>query len=248
MKGVVGLVIAAILASAGGACNWLYIQNQADRYKRIGFVKVDTSSIKVGDKFKEGHFARVDFPEEFLGNIETVAVKWIDLQTIVGQVATRDYSQNQLVLHEDLRTPPSRPLNEMIGPNEIVMWLPVDPRSFNPSHVNPGDMVSFRFPRGTQFPRQVGQNGANDEPIAHDVVIGKFRILALGNRRGSTEVARAAGQRGGAENVIAISVETDGTDVETKAVQISELLAKTNFKGVQVLLHPASVSNQADPK
>lgn len=240
MKGVTGIVIAAILASAGGICNWLYIKNQADQYTRIGFVAVDVEQIKTGDKLKQEHFIKVDIPEKNLGNIETVAVKWIDLQTIVGQVATRTYARHQLVLHEDLRTPPSKPLNEMIGPNEIVLWLPVDPRSFNPAHVNPGDMVSFRFPKQfTNAPTLAGQQPANDEVLPQDEVIGPFRILALGDRRGSTEVAKAAGQRTGAENVIAVGVEMRGAGLEPKAARISELLALTNFKGVQVLLHAA---------
>jgi hypothetical protein len=243
MKGVTGLVIAAILALAGGICNWLYIQKQADRYTRIGFVKVDVSKIQIGDKLKQEHFAKVDFPEEFLGNIETVAVKWIDLQTILGQTATRNYVKNQLVLHEDLKTPPSRPLNEMISPTEVVMWLPVDAKSFNPAHVNPGDTVSFRFNNKFRTPTLAGQKPPEDAMAPIDEIIGPFRILALGNRRASAEVAKASGIRGGAENVIAIGVTKTPTGLDSKATRISELLALSNFKGVQVLLHSARAEN-----
>jgi hypothetical protein len=245
MKGVTGLVIAAVLALSGGICNWLYIQKQADRYTRIGFVKVDVAKIQIGDKLKEGHFAKVDFPQEFLGNIETVAVKWIDLQTIIGQHATRDYVKNQLVLHEDLKTPPVRPLNEMIGPTEVVMWLPVDAKSFNPAHVNPGDLVSFRFNNRFKIPTPVGQAPPDAGAVRIDEIIGPFRILALGNRRASAEVAKASGLRGGAENVIAIGVTKTATGLDAQATRISELLAISNFKGVQVLLHSARTVENA---
>ena len=36
MKGITGIIIAAALAVTGGVCNWLYIQKQADSYRRIG--------------------------------------------------------------------------------------------------------------------------------------------------------------------------------------------------------------------
>ena len=108
MKGIQGLVIALALAITGGVCNWLYLANQADRYERMAFVKIDVDQIVAGDKFKEEHFSKVEIPKNNLGNIETIAVKWVDLSTVLGVVANRDYARDQLVLADDLKTPPPK--------------------------------------------------------------------------------------------------------------------------------------------
>lgn len=241
MKGVPGLIIAATLAIAGGICNWLYIARQADRYERESFIKVRVDQIRAGSRFKREHFDKVDIPKNNLGNLEKIAIRWQDLSTVVNQIAIKDYVRDQLVLQDDLKTPPQEDLNSKIGPNERVVWLPVDPRSFNPQHVNPGDMVSFRVPAslgGSPTPA-VSAVGAEPEPQAAEEIIGPFRILALGNRKGTPETARVAGQRFGSENVIAVSVEVRGAELEPKARRIFDILGLTNFKGVQVLLHPA---------
>lgn len=239
MKGIPGLIIAATLAIAGGICNWLYIARQADRYERESFVVVSADQIRAGEKFKRQDFGKVDIPKNNLGNLERIAVRWQDLSTIVDQVAVKDFTRDQLILQDDLRTPPSRPLNQNLGPNERIIILPVDPRSFNPQHVNPGDMVSFRIPPalgGRPSPNAVGADSV--EPAAE--IIGPFRILALGNRKGSIDTARVIGQRSSSENDIAVSVEIRGNDVEPKAQRILNIISTTNFKGVQVLLHPAT--------
>jgi hypothetical protein len=239
MKGVPGLIIAAALAIAGGICNWLYIARQADRYERESFVIVKVDQIRAGDKFKRQDFDKVDIPKNNLGNLEKIAVRWQDLSTVVGQPAVKNYVRDQLILQDDLKTPPSENLNKKIGPNERVVWLPVDPRSFNTQHVNPGDMVSFRVPPamgGSPTPAAVGV----EEAAPPEEIVGPFRILALGNRRGTPETARVAGQRFGSENVMAVSVEIRGTELEPKARRIFDIVSRTNFKGVQVLLHPAT--------
>ena len=240
MKGIPGLIIAAALALAGGICNWLYIAKQADRYERESFVVVRVDQIRAGDKFKREDFSKVDIPKNNLGNLEKIAVHWQDLDAVVGLPAVKDFVRDQLILQDDLKTPPQENLNRKIGPDERVVWLPVDPRSFNPQHVNPGDMVSFRIPTGMSGASPTAV--VSDESAPLEEILGPCRILALGNRKGSPETARAAGQRFGSENVMAVSVRIDGTQLEKKAQTIFQVLAKTNFKGVQVLLHPAADS------
>ena len=239
MKGVTGLIIALTLAIAGGVCNWMYIARQAENYERVAFVKVGDERIRAGDKFKRDHFEKVEIPKNLLGNLETVAVKWIDLTTVVNRVATKDYVTDQIILQSDLTTPAATDLNKKIGPDELVMWLPVDPRAFMSQHVNPGDMVSFRVPRLlTSGPTPVTSED-DDGPVS-DEIIGPFRILALGNRKGDPAVAKAYGQRSGSENVLAISVKKRDTSLEPRAQRIADILATTSFKGVQVLLHPST--------
>ena len=239
MKGIPGLIIAATLAIAGGICNWLYIARQADRYERESFVVVRIDQIRAGETFKRQDFDKVEIPKNNLGNLEKIAVRWQDLSTVVGQSAVKDFVRDQLILQDDLKTPPQENLNRKIGPDERVVWLPVDPRSFNPQHVNPGDMVSFRVPPSMEGDPTPAAVGADEKPVLEEI-LGPFRILALGNRKGSPETARLAGQRFGSENVMAVSVRIIGTQLEDKAKRIFEEVAKTNFKGVQVLLHPAA--------
>jgi len=242
MKGVPGLIIAATLGVAGGICNWLYIARQAEDYEKESFVKIGVDRIQAGEEFTRGDFDKVEIPQRNLGNLDKIAIRWEDLSTIIGQTAVKNYVSNQLVLQEDLRTPPHEDLNHKIGPNEVATWVPVDPRSFNPQHVNPGDMVSFRVPASLGVrPSPAGQP-VGAQPQAQSgggEIIGPFRILALGNRMGSPEAARAAGQRFGSENIITVSVEVRDGELEPKAQRLFEIRARTNFKGVQVLLHPA---------
>ena len=241
MKGIQGLVIALALAITGGVCNWLYLANQADRYERMAFVKINVDQIVAGDKFKDEHFAKVEIPRNNLGNIETIAVKWVDLSTVLGVVANRDYVRDQLVLADDLKTPPTQDLSKLIGPDEVIAWLPVDPRTFNPRQVNPGDMVSFRIPQNS-FPAPALADADPDAAparISGEEIIGPFRILALGNRRGSLEVAQARGQAGGSENTITFSVEFRNEKLEKNARRVFDLMNQTGLRGVQPLLHSA---------
>lgn len=237
MKGIQGLVIAAALGITGGVCNWLYISQQADQYERVSLLAIKRDvQLEIGDRFKESHFMKVDVPKLRLGNLESTAVLWKDRAGVVNLPATRNYTGGaEILMVQDLQTPAKEDLNKKIGPDERIMWLPVDSRTFNPQHVNPGDQVSFRIPALLAQPVPASApDGGGDE------IIGPFRILALGNRKGRREIHRAAGLKSGSENVIAISVEIRANQLAPKAQRISAILQRTNFKGVQVLLHPAS--------
>ncbi len=241
MKGIPGLVIAAVLALTGGICNWLYLANQADRYERLAFMIVQAEQIRAGDRFKEEHFTKVEIPRNNLGNLEAIAVKWSDRVTVYSQVATRDLVRDQLLLREDLKTPAQQNINELIGSDELAISVTIDPRTFNPQLVNPGDLVSFRVPRNS-LPTPATGVGAADptEQALTDEIIGPFRILALGNRKGRSEVAKAAGQSVGSETTITIAVDYPNKKMDRKAQRLLDISNLTGFKGVQPLLHPMS--------
>ena len=243
MKGTQGLVIAVALGITGAVCNWLYMAQQATNYERVAFLAVGNGmQIEAGDKFTEAHFIRIDIPKSDLGNLEKTAVKWSDLNVVVGHPATKDYIGGEIILNQDLRTPAKEDLNNLIGKDERVIWLPVDSRTFNPQHVNPGDQVSFKVPRHLgRNPQPAGSK--KSPPLTVNEIIGPFRILALGNRKGRRDIRTAAGLSSGSENVIAISVQVRSNQLEPKAERISGLLQMTNFQGVQVLLHPAAEEN-----
>ena len=158
-----------------------------------------------------------------------------DRNLVIGQKASRTMATDgtELVLHPDLTTPAASDINETIADNERVMWLPVDSRTFPPQHVDPGDQVSFRIP-------EFGSSSGSQRPTAGSgEIIGPFRILALGNRKGRRNVRQAAGLASGAENVIAIAVQIEQSTgkLEVRAETLAGIVATNNFQGVQVLLH-----------
>ena len=247
MKGIQGIVIAVALGITGAVCNWLYLSNQARNYQSVSFVAVRADAgVNFGDRFKEDYFVRVDVPKSRVGNLERTAVKWEDRMAWLGIAATRSYGESgdEILLHQELKTPAKKDLNTMIGESERIMWLPVDSRTFNPSHVNPGDSISFRVPQYASSRPIPAKGSSGARPGSTTVsaeIIGPFRILALGNRKGRRDVRKAAGLSSGAENTLAISVIVDKNGhLEARAQQLSQILQLTNFQGVQALLHPAS--------
>ncbi len=238
MRGIQGVVIAACVGIVGAVCNWYYIHRLSRDKEKVAFVAIERQAqINLGDRFKEAHFVKVDIPKDNLGRLDETAVKWDALDTLIDLPATRSFQGGEILLHQDLKTPASKELNDLIGENERVMWLPVDARSFNPQHVNPGDEVSFRIP--SMIGITAGSRPGQTPKTGSEEIIGPFRILALGNRKGSSEVHRASGLSAGSENTIAISVKIENDQLEPKAQRISEVMQMTNFNGVQILLHPA---------
>lgn len=238
MKGIQGIVIAVALGLTGAFFNWFYVSRQAGQYAKVQFLAIaDDARINMGDRFQRSHFVPVEIPRANVGNLVDTAIRWDALNTVVNRRATRSYSGGEIVLHQELRTPARQELASRIGENERVMWLPVDQRTFDATHVNPGDLISFQVPAlAGGAPALAGSTGARSHGYE---IIGPFRILALGQRMGDRNVYRAAGNtRGTSENRIAVSVRVEGNRLEDKAEQISEVLRITNFKGVQVLLHP----------
>lgn len=248
MKGLQGLLIAAGLGVAGAILNWFYIQKQAREYESVAFVAVRADAgVNLGDRFKGGQLERVDVPKRRVGNLERTAVQWNARGNVIGMYATRSYGEfgDEILLNQDLKTPAHKDLNSLISESERVIWLPVDSRTFNPLHVNPGDEVSFmvslyaaqsRVPTTSSSVSRTGTGTGS----ARSEIVGPFRILALGNRKGRVEVRRAAGLSSGGESTIAIAVELEKSgQLGADAERISEVLQLTNFQGVQVLLHPA---------
>jgi len=246
MKGVMGLLTAVALGVVGALCNFVYLAQKARDLEHIDFIGIaDEVQINPGDKFKESDLIPISIPRPSVGNLEKAAVLYADWRTVVGMAATRSYIPGEIILRQDLRTPPPLDIKKLLGENESVMWIPVDTRTFVPSLVNPGDLVSFSIPKQVTpalpppvegqeplAPRPQTQRGAID-------TLGPFRILALGNRMGSSEVLRAAGQNAQQENVMAIAVEIRNGVLSDAGQKLSDLLRVTNFQQVQVFLHSA---------
>jgi len=236
MKGVPGLLLAVGLGIVGAFCNWMYLAQKGQELERIDFIGIDDGTrINPGDKFTEGHFKRISVPKNAVGNLQKAAYTWSELQTVVGMAATKSYSPGEILLRQHLLTPPENDIKKLLAPDERVLWLPVDGRTFVPALVSAGDQVSFIVPHlgPTPADKDTPARGAGSAEI-----IGPFRILALGNRLGTRNVLTASGVTPAQENVMAIAVKMVGTNLDERGQQLSELLRLTNFQQVQVLLHP----------
>jgi len=237
MKGAQGIMIAVAMGVVGFVCNWLYLEREASRVELVSFVGVSQpADVKRGDVIQSDDLVPISMPKSHESQLAQVAVLWDQRDLVIGQKAARDLAvsgEAELVMHRDLTTPAIKDINELIAENERVMWLPVDSRTFNPQHVDPGDQVSFRIP-------EFGKGASRSQPTeAGGKILGPFRILALGNRKGRRDVRQAAGLASGAENVIAVAVKVENPDgkLEPRAETLAGILAVNNFQGVQVLLH-----------
>ena len=237
MKGAQGIMIAVAMGVVGFVCNWLYLEREASRVELVSFVGVSQpADVKRGDVIQSDDLVPISMPKSHESQLAQVAVLWDQRDLVIGQKAARDLAvsgEAELVMHRDLTTPAIKDINELIADNERVMWLPVDSRTFNPQHVDPGDQVSFRIP-------EFGKGASRSQPTeAGGKILGPFRILALGNRKGRRDVRQAAGLASGAEHVIAVAVKVENPDgkLAPQAETLAGILAVNNFQGVQVLLH-----------
>jgi len=245
MKGSLGIFTAVSLGLVAMLANWWYLHEKAAGYDPEQFVGVrGEPPLKRGELIKEDHLIAISVPKDYVGNLEQVAVPWLDRMSYVGTTAVRSYGTNgpELLLRKDLRTPARQDLNAQINVDERVIWIPIDSRAFSPQLVNPGNLVSFRVPA---IPG--GANGGSQAPArtaaTSTETLGPFRILALGDRRGRRDIHQAAGLSTRAENVIAIAVKVEGGQLEPKARRLSDILQLTNFQGVQVQLHSRDTSD-----
>ena len=240
LKGVPGLLIAIGLGIVGAFCNWLYLANKGRQLDMVDFIAIaEDVKINPGDKFHESQFMKISIPLNAVGNLDKVAVFWKDWPTVVGEPATKSYSPGEILLQRQIRTPPEMDIKKLLMADELLLWIPVDTRTFVSSLVNAGDNVSFIVPRLTLAHAAEGGETA-DRPAASSIeLIGPFRILALGNRLGSQEVLRAAGVTSSQENVMAVAVKKVGAGFDEKGQKILDSLKLTNFQQVQVVLHPA---------
>ena len=243
MKGVQGIVIAVALGIVGAVCNWFYISKQARDFKKVSFVAIDSSAqINLGDKFLDKHFERVDIPLRTVGNLEKVAVLWEDRGTVVGMAATKSYVGGEILLGQDLKTPAQGDLGRLLGEDEVAYPVPVDPRVFVPDNFNPGDRVEFFLPQYIKSrPARVSVSSEFSRKNTENIV-GPFRILALGNRKGTRQVREAFRQRSKQEHVITVSLTFRNRSFDEKANHLFRLLTQAGGRGLQVITH--SVKNK----
>lgn len=238
MKGVQGLLLSLGLGLAGAICNWMYLERLAGREARVSFIGIkNDQQINIGDVLRADQLISIDIPRSAVGNLDQVAPPWKELNLVVGFPTTRSFRGGELVLHQDIRTPGSKDLNEKIGKNEVALWIPIDQRTFNSSRVNPNDEVSFVLPKtATSLPAAVGEN---DTPsvTATSEIVGPFRILEIGNRTGRPEIQRASGTRQTVDSSITIVAKIENGHLDAKTERITEYMRSSKSQGLQVILH-----------
>jgi len=261
MKGIQGLIVALGLGIVGAMFNWAYLNRRAGDFESISFIGIKPDvSVARGQRLTEEHLARVEIPAKSVGNLADFAFRWSARQSVINSPVWRTLTEGSLLMVEDLKTPPLElQFGQDSGPGgqeEVATWVPVDNRTFVPSLVVPGDWVSFRLPGSrlgfptlaasgeapdpdAKKPATAGQSPPKAEGASGSSnLIGPFKVLALGNRLGSSQVMRAARISQQQENVMAISVKLNNKRLETKAETLFRHLEATNFRGVAVLLHP----------
>jgi Flp pilus assembly protein CpaB len=244
MKSVQGLLIAVVLGLAGASLNWFYLEQRARDVEKVAFIGIkEGAAIHRGDALREDQLVAVEIPRNATGTLKDFAYYYHDLATVVGQSPNRSYVGGELLLRQDMRTPPAE--LKLAAADERALSIPVDTSSFVPSLVVPGRKVDFLVGRAQSFGVPTPADGSSPPagpPVTHDdsEIIGPFRVLSLGNRLGSAEVMQANHIPQVQENVMTISVRVVGEELEPKAKKLWEALRRSNFRGVGVLLHPVS--------
>ncbi len=247
----VALLVAAVLGILGAAVNWVYLDGKSKQLEKIEFLSVAPGvTMLPGDRFIETKLAALAIPKDNVSKeLFLQAVRWTDRQTVIGMTAAYTFDGGEIILRQRLKTPP--PTMELTREDERGLPIPVDTRSFVPSLVNPGDIVSFLITTGGPPPPPPdADNDGNSPTPAQSVVrpsatatqrmetIGPFRVLSIGNRLGSADVLKSSGSSQFQENVMTIAVKMQGDQLEPRATRLLGLLQSGGTRQAGVLLHP----------
>lgn len=239
MKGVPGLLIALGLAIAGGLCNWFYMAQKSRELELVQFIGVAEGGIKQGDVIQASQLTPIPIPLRYAQRVKLSAPTFADSATVVGITAYRDFMEGEIVLTQDLQTPPNNDLKKDLAADEVAIWVNVDSRGFVPQFLSGGDEVSFIVPAAGARPvNPMAQPGEVVEQPTE--VLGPFYILALGNRRGTADRAKASGiSSHSGEGIIAIRVKKiSETQLEEKAQTLLSRLRLSGNQALSVVMHP----------
>lgn len=263
MKAIHGLILAIGLGIGGALFNFAYLTMKSKDVAKVQFVGIK-SGVGRGERLKAEDLVPVGVPERWIGNLNDFAVRYVPPNRgVVGSVVRRTLPAGTLLLEEDLDTPSQE---FELGVDEAAIGVPVDVRTFVPSLIVPGALVSFivskaplSAPTRAERPEETGFDepeivGAEPpaepakpiEPTGLTETLGKFKVLSLGNRFGTADVMKAARIPQRQENVMTISVKVtdDGKLADPKAQKLVDLLYATNFRKVGIILYtPKNKSN-----
>jgi hypothetical protein len=245
MRGIYGLLLAVALGLAGAAFNYLYLMSKAGQVEMVNFIGIHPErDLPEGHRLTEQDLVRVPIPRRWVGNLDQFAIRDTAWNSVIGQAIVRAKPGGSLLLADDIRTPPTQ---LRLAPNEGLVWIPVDTKSFVPSLLNPGDRVSFLVSVGSlALPRTSADSGEPTsffggkapEDSASVELIGPFTVASVGSRLGSAEVFRAARIPASYENVIGIRVTLDAQGrLPPEVIKLKQYLDATGYRPVTVMLH-----------
>jgi hypothetical protein len=248
MKSVHGLVVALALGIVGAMLNWFYLdQRSRDVVEKVGFIGVKEGvTVRRGDPLREDQLVQVEVPRKWVGQLQNTAYYWKDLATVVGQSPKEDKLGGELLMRQDLKTPPRE---FKLGPDQFAYGVPVDTGSTVTQMIDPGQLVSFivgKSPQAMSQPTPAeGADGGPLTPIpdpsnrnSMSEIIGPFKVLSLGNRLGSVDVMQANHISPQQENVIMVALQLQGGQLDAKASKLVEALQQSGNRRVGVLVHP----------
>jgi hypothetical protein len=193
--------------------------------------------IEPGQIIRDDQLQAVPIPERHAGNLKDYVYLYEERGTIVGITATRRYQTGDLVYRQDYRTPPPE---LKLGPEEKLIWIPVNSSGFVPELVDPGDRIEFIVPIYESQPLPAGQDGNVAAVPARRVVrtesIGPFRVGSLGSRLASREVARGNRLSTSQERLIGIIVSQNDERERDNAANLQGRILSGDFRDIGVAL------------
>ena len=112
MKGIQGLIVAAVLGFIAALANFYYLNTEAQKKDMMAFIGIKKGVILGrGDKLTEDKLVKVDIPKNYVGNLTDYACKWEELVGVKDRPVWRtlDSSATEgglLLLQSDWREPP----------------------------------------------------------------------------------------------------------------------------------------------
>lgn len=248
MKGTIGIIFALVFGIIAAMFNYAYVVRSTGSVEMVQFVGIKSDKpLATGEPVTEDAIEAVPIPAVYANRLREFAILHADRHSVMGWSVSRPVPGGALLLRDDLRTPPpelqfgGQPAG---GSEEVAMFVPVDMRNIVPSLLEPGDYVSFvvSAPTPAGSSPSAGSPDAEAEPptAASGLptrIIGKFKILSVGNRLTSVNVQRAAQLPQTQENILTISARLVDGELEPKARELWQLLEATGFRQVGIILH-----------
>ncbi len=218
MKGLTGIIVAAIFGVLGAALNWFYLANKATQLETIAFLGVrEGANLQPGTEFQSSHFVPVRIPKALARDLEDFVYLYQDLPTLEHVRATKAYAGGELLFKQDYRTPAT---DLELRPDEVLVTVTVANRS---PLIQPNDRISFSI-----------SQGGSDET---QELIGPFRVAAIGNQIGNRDVMQAHRIQPVQSNQIGIVCRLENGVLEPKARTLMSRIGGQGARDVMVVWH-----------
>jgi hypothetical protein len=254
-----GLIVAIGMGIAAAIFNAVYLSSRSQDLEMIDFIGVKPEvTINRGDRLQEEHLQKVSIARANAGNLVKFAEPYESLKSMIGMTVHRTLEGGSLLMRTDTKTPPPELIfgeQTQPGVEEVAIGVPIDAERIVPSLIKPGDLVSFLSSRSSadgptlaspsrsesakaDTPQPVPDAEGDSLAPADEIErIGPFRVLSLGTRLGTVDVARAARQGAVQENVMMVAVRIENDKFEPKAMKLLRLMERSRSRALGYVLH-----------